>query len=96
MNDIKTWRQGRFIDGAQYNNWNDKSKAQADFDEQFLVRSSPKGNAICKCNYHDDAKWIADRLNLASELEELVYSYSKGDKSGIELIEFVKTKLKAI
>jgi len=66
---INTWQQGQFIDDPRYNNLSDEDKQRAHQDELLKVRPSPKGNAICFCSNPDDAKWIAERLNLAANLE---------------------------
>ena len=63
------WQQGRFVDQTQYRNWPEEQKKKANTQESFLVRPSPLGNAICKCNYPEDAQWVAGRLNLAAKLE---------------------------
>jgi hypothetical protein len=69
LNQISTWRQGRFIDAPQYRKWTDEEKKKADYEERFLVRPSPTGNWICKCRTHEDAAWIAERLNVAATIE---------------------------
>ena len=70
IDSITTWKQGRFIDQKQYSNWSEKDKEQSDYLEKFNVRPSPLGNAICRCNSHEDAKWITERLNLAAKSVE--------------------------
>ena len=64
------WCQGRFVDSRRYNSRSDSWKDDRRREEKLLVRPSPLGNAICKCNDPDIAKWIAERLNLAAKLEE--------------------------
>lgn len=93
MNDIKTWQQGKFIDKPGYEHWSQDQKDSTKSSEQLKVRPAPEGNAICFCNTPSDAKWIASRLNLASELEQLTYDFVTGKKFGTELCEFVKKKI---
>lgn len=93
---INTWQQGRFIDQLRYKNWSDKQKHDADISEKLRVRPAPTDNAICICSDPEDAKWIASRLNLAAELEQLTYDYATGKTSGVELVEFVRNKIGAI
>jgi hypothetical protein len=78
----KTWAQGRFVDSPQYRHWPEKGKQHAHSQELLLVRPSPTGNAICKCNFPADAAWIAERLNLAAKLEAQL-----ADKEGWQPIE---------
>src|SRR5690606_6538953 len=88
---INTWQQGRFIDQAKYSNWSEEEKQKADNAERYKVRPSPKGNVMCECNNHEDAKWIASRLNLAAELEELTYNFfAAKENSEEELINYVR------
>ena len=72
LNKIQTWAQGYFVDQRQYSSWTDEEKLKADFEEHFLVRPGPTANAICQAKDHELAAWIAERLNLASELEEKI------------------------
>lgn len=67
QNEHTGWRQGQFID--KYPAMPEKEKAQHRKDEELLVRPSLLGNAICRCSTPEDAKWIANRLNLAATLE---------------------------
>jgi len=69
---IKSWIQGFFVDQKQYNHWTNEEKNNAKLEEKHRVRPSPLGNAICRCSNPDDARWIANRLNLASTLEYLI------------------------
>ena len=92
MNEVKTWKQGYFVNSKQYQRWTDKQKHDADEYEKLLVRPAPTENAICQCNNPDDAKWIAGRLNLASELEQLTYDFALGKSDGSELRELVLKK----
>jgi hypothetical protein len=68
-NNHNRWAQGYFVDQIQYSKWTKEQKDKADYLEKFNVRPSPTGNAICKCSSHEEAKWIALRLNTASNLE---------------------------
>jgi hypothetical protein len=71
-NSYQGWTQGHFIDGPIYSNWSLLEKLDAENHERFLVRPSPKENAICECRSPEIAKWIAERLNLAARLEQLI------------------------
>ncbi len=93
MNDIKTWKQGYFVDQRQYDNWTQEQKNNANDVEKHLVRPTPTGNAICKCPYPQDAEWIASRLNLASILEQMTYDYATGKTDGSEIVELVKKNI---
>ncbi|MFA7360789.1 MAG: hypothetical protein WC139_07105 [Candidatus Kapaibacterium sp.] len=94
MNNINTWAQGRFIDNSRYRNWSQAEKDQAEGAEKLLVRPAPESNAICKCFTPTDAKWIASRLNLAADLEQLSYDYATGKTDGEELVEYVQKILR--
>ena len=76
-NSINTWRPGRFIDSKEFAHMPDAWKDRRRNEESHLVRPSPKGNAICWCNNPEDAKWIADRLNVAANLEKQVSTTHK-------------------
>jgi hypothetical protein len=93
MNDIKTWRQGHFVDQPQYLRWSTNQKQEAEEKENLNVRPGPTENAICKCKSPDDAKWIASRLNLASELEQLTWNFTRGKIDGSEIRDFVRSKI---
>lgn len=41
-----------------------------------------------------DAKWIADRLNMAAELEEMTYNFATGKNDEQDIINYVHEKLK--
>ncbi len=69
-NSYTLWATGYFVDGEMYRNWTVGEKRKAQEREMLLVRPSPKGNAICKCAFPEEAKWIASRLNLAAKLEQ--------------------------
>lgn len=90
---ITTWAQGRFIDQAQYSKWTKEEKLKAYAQEKLLVRPSPLGNAICHCNTPEHAEWIAQRLNLAAELEQLTYDFTVNGNDGEKIRSFVKSKL---
>ena len=96
MNQINSWKQGFFIDSPRYpknKEWKDERRKE----EKLLVRPSPKGNAICKAIDPELAKWIADRLNLASDLEELTYNFvTNKPNSEKELINYINNKLEDI
>ena len=94
MNNIKTWTQGKFIYSNKYKHWTFEEKERAKYEELLRVRPGLKDNHICVCNDPEDAKWIASRLSLASELEQLTYDYATGKTDGTELIKFVLDKVK--
>lgn len=82
MNNLHTsWRQGYFVDKAEYGNWSDEEKKKAAQREKLLVRPYPEENAICQCNTPAEAKWIADRLNLAATLEQMTHAFTEEEKS---------------
>jgi len=93
MNDINTWAQGFFVDQRQYKNMSEDEKQMNDKAEKHFVRPSPTGNAICHCPIPNDAKWIASRLNLASELEQMTYDYATGKTDGSEITAYVKKNI---
>ena len=93
MNNIKTWRQGAFVNQRKYSHWSQEQIEKAQRDERKLVRPAPTENAICHCNDPNDAKWIADRLNLAAELEQLSYDFATGKTDGCKLVDFVQSKI---
>jgi ribosomal protein L18 len=92
-NSIKTWRQGAFIDQRQYSKLGEDWKREREREERLLVRPSETGNAICQASSPDQATWIASRLNLASELEQMTYDFATGKTDGSELIAFVQKKV---
>ncbi len=97
MNNIQTWKQGKYIDHKKYSHMLNAWKHDQEIKELTLVRPSSEGNAICQCANPEDAKWIASRLNLASELEQLAYDYVTGKcKDDTDLIMFVKSNLEKI
>ena len=93
MNDINTWQQGRFIESRTTEKWTDDEITKANRHESFLVRPFPKENAVCKANSPHDAKWIASRLNLASDLEQLAYGFATGNSDGEDLRDYVLSKI---
>lgn len=90
MNDIQTWQQGRFIDKLSYSNMTEDWKERQRTREARLVRPGPEENAICMTDDPEKAKWIAQRLNLASRLEKMTYDYATGKTDGSELVDFVR------
>ena len=93
MNDIKTWQQGHFVDQPRYKKWSEQRKKNSEHLENLLVRPTPTENAICKCETPYDSEWIASRLNLASELEQLTWDFTRGKIDASELREYVHNKL---
>ena len=88
-NDIKTWQQGRFFDKRQYDKMGTDWKEQRRREEAYKVRPGPTDNAICQTFDPDHAKWIADRLNLASKLEQMTYDFATGKTDGQEIRDMV-------
>ena len=88
-NDICSWQQGQFIDARQYTKAPDDWKAERRREESHLVRPAPTGNAICRAMSPDDAHWIAQRLNLASKLEQMTYDFATGKTDGSEIVRMV-------
>lgn len=93
MNDINTWAQGYFVRQIKNSKYTEKQIKEAEERESHLVRPGPTDNAICYCDDPDDAKWIANRLNLASDLERLTYDFVTGKTDSKELIDYVNSKL---
>ncbi len=73
-NQIDTWARGRFIDKPQYDRLGEEFKVAARELESYLVRPAPTENSICKAIDPDAAEWIADRLNAAARLQNMVVS----------------------
>jgi len=96
MNNINTWRQGHFVDQRQYDRMPQSWKEDREREERFLVRPGSTDNAICKCATPEDAKWVASRLNLTSDLELLTYNYATGKTDGKDLVKYVQDKLEKI
>lgn len=93
MNDIKTWQQGRFIDGKKYDHMGDLWKDEMRKEEAHKVRPGPTDNAVCWCPDPCHAEWIAKRLNLASQLERMTYDFATGKTDGSEIVELVKRNI---
>jgi len=87
-NEITTWRQGAFIDQHKYVRMSEEWKEDRRHDEALLVRPAPMQNAICKTNNSEDAEWIANRLNLAANLERMLKDHAEGKPIGDSLREF--------
>lgn len=96
MNSINRWQQGKFINHPKYDHMGQCWKDEQDKIEMLLVRPHPTENAICRCATPGDTKWIASRLNLASDLEQLVYDFAIGKTNGNALKEYVLAALKKI
>ena len=93
---INTWAQGYFVDQLKYSRWTKEEKEKSEMDERLRVRPSPTGNAICVCFKPEDAKWIAERLNMAANLEELAYNFATGKSDGEAIIDYVREALHGI
>jgi hypothetical protein len=89
-NEIRTWAQGCFVDQSRYKDWSETDKKEADRRERLMVRPSPTENAICKCDTPQSAKWVAERLNLASVLEQMTYDFATGKTDGSEIVALVR------
>lgn len=68
-NKINTWRQGKFIDSRRYDHMSERWKQDQRERESVLVRPGPTDNAICIATTPELAEWIAERLNVAADLE---------------------------
>lgn len=71
--------------------WKDERQRE----EELLVRPDPMGNAICKAVDPDAAKWIADRLNLAAQLEQMTYDFATGKSDGSDIVALVQQNVDA-
>jgi hypothetical protein len=96
LNSINTWQQGKFVDHAKYDHMGQEWKDEQNKIESFLVRPYPTENAICKTTTPQDAKWIASRLNLAADMEQLAYDFAIGKTNGDALKEYVLDALRKI
>jgi hypothetical protein len=97
MNNLcTTWAQGYFVDQPQYSRWTDEEKERANKEEKLLVRPHPTGDAICKCSSPDEAKWVASRLNLAAQLEEMTYDFATGKTDGQEIVNLVRKHIEMV
>ncbi len=91
MNRIQTWRQGQFIDQKKYDEMSETWKDERRKEETHLVRPGPTDNAVCWCPDPRNAAWIAQRLNLASQLEQMTYDFATGKTDGSEIVDLVKS-----
>ncbi|AFO91563.1 hypothetical protein [Phaeobacter inhibens] len=89
-NEIQTWQQGQFVDQVKYTSMGDLWKDEKRKEEAHLVRPGLTENAICWCPHPDDAAWIAQRLNLAAQLEQMTYDYATGKTDGSEIVSMVR------
>jgi len=96
LNGIQTWKQGKFIDGPEFSETPDETKKNWREQESLMVRPSARGNFICVARNPEDAVWIAQRLNLASKLEQMTYDFATGKSDGTELVDFVRANADAI
>jgi hypothetical protein len=87
-NEINTWAQGFFVDGPLYRTWTTQEKRNANEREQLLVRPYPTSNAICRCDLPENAAWIAERLNKASNADKQI---AELNNKTIELKQSLKT-----
>lgn len=96
MNNLhKSWHQGSLIDKPEYCNLSDEEKKKADKKEKLLVRPYPTATAICKCRTPLEAIWVAQRLNLAATLEQMVYEFATGQTDGQEIVDLVLNSIKS-
>lgn len=87
-NCIKTWVQGRFVNSKEFEHMPEDWKGRRRNEESHRVRQGTKGPVICWCNDPEDAKWIAERLNLAAKLEREVHVKTgavEGGKIGVSV-----------
>lgn len=82
IDNITTWKQGKFIDSHKYSKWTKEDKREAQEEESHLVRPKFLGNAICTCPDPEAAEWIAKRLNFAAEFEQLMKEFIAGELGG--------------
>lgn len=92
LNEIQTWQQGSYAPESK------RPVAphvveQHKLDERHLVRPGLRENAVCHCPDPSNARWIAQRLNLASKLERMTYDYATGKTDGSEIVSFVRSNL---
>lgn len=90
LNSVKTWQQGSFIDQRKYSHMPEDWKEDRRNEERHLVRPAVMGNAICHCPDPHHAEWIAQRLNLASRLEQMAYDYATGKTDGSDIVDLVR------
>ena len=62
----------------------------------LVMEADNPSNVICVCGKPETAKWIASRLNLASDLEQMVYDYVTGKTDGEEITKYVQDGLSKI
>ena len=62
----------------------------------FVRKADNPSNVICICRKPEAAKWIASRLNLASDLEQMTYDYVTGKTDGKEIVEYVQSRINNI
>jgi hypothetical protein len=69
LNKHTGWQQGQYIRLPKYEKLSQGWHEESERLERERVRPSPTGNAICVTFEPDMAKWIAERLNTAAQLE---------------------------
>jgi hypothetical protein len=89
QNDIQTWQQGTYAPESRHPVPVEEAERH-EREERHLVRPGLRENAICRCPRPEDAAWIAQRLNLASKLEQMTYDYATGKTDGSEIVAFVR------
>jgi len=94
LNEINTWKQGKFIDQRQYSNMPNDWKKEREEDEKFLVRPSATGNAICKATSQELSEWIAKRLNYASDISDKIEVIINKNKSPMSRIKEIQELIK--
>jgi hypothetical protein len=62
----------------------------------FVTEVDDPSNVICICRKPELAKWIASRLNLASDLEQMAYDYATGKTDGEGIVKYVQDGLNKI
>jgi len=72
FNDVITWQQSAFVDRPDSKEQSDEWKRQNVFAEKMLVTAQiDNKDSLCKAFTHEDAVWIAQRLNLAAKISSI-------------------------
>ena len=88
MNHIDTWQQGQYDHQQRDPELTPRQVKSFKATEARSVRSGPHGDRICQTQEPQDAIWIAQRLNLASKLEQMVQDLAAGKTDPTALINF--------
>lgn len=85
MDNTKTWTHSMPVGGDRYNG---RRK-----EERYFVHPEKTNNEVCFCSNRADAKWIASRLNLAAEIEQMIYDFAHGKVDEEEIKKYVSEGL---